>query len=220
MITEIKNKNQKTDGIFQGQPWFYSDTLKNHFFNPRNFLAKDKPDFKANGIGMVGSPACGDMMKMWLKIEPKTERIKKCVWKTFGCAAALAATSMLSVMITEKGGMSIDKALKIKPEDIIKKLGGLPYIKYHCSVLGDKALRAAINDYFVKTKQENRIFDNKIPVIDKVLNITEQDILEAVKSGAKTLKEVQSRTKVGTGDPSCIPKVKKLIEKFNKELKK
>ena len=116
--------------------------------------------------------------------------------------------------------MSIDKALKIKPQDIIKRLGGLPYIKYHCSVLGDKALRAAINDYFTKTKQYDRILDNKSRVIDKVLGITEQDILETVKKGAGTLEEVQAQTKVGTGDPSCIPKVKKLIEKFNKVLKK
>jgi NifU-like protein involved in Fe-S cluster formation len=94
---------------------------------------------------------CGDVMKLWIWIEK--DRIKKCKWQTFGCASAIASTSMLSVMVTEKGGMKISDAKKITAKDILKRLGGLPAIKIHCSVLGDQALRAAINDYESKKKQ-------------------------------------------------------------------
>lgn len=129
------------------QNWFYSDIVKQHFFNPQNIACDDKmiEEMKPNGIGEVGSPACGDVMKMWLRIEDG--KIKKCLWRTFGCASAIASTSMLSVMVTENGGMKVEDALKIKPKDIVDRLGGLPNIKIHCSVLGDQALRAAIEDY-------------------------------------------------------------------------
>lgn len=215
-----KNKKQKkydVEAFNKKGGWFYSNIVKEHFFHPRNFLWNEKAkDFKYNAIGMVGSPACGDMMKMWLWIDPKTERIKKCWWQTFGCASAIASTSMLSVMITEKGGMRVDDALKLTPQDILKRLGGLPTRKIHCSVLGDKALQQAINDYFRRTKQYDRIKISDARIIDKVLKITDKDIEEAVKNGAKTLEEVQAITKVGHGDPNCLPEVEELI-KFYKE---
>jgi NifU-like protein involved in Fe-S cluster formation/bacterioferritin-associated ferredoxin len=213
-------KRKKIDGVdSQGQEWIYSKTVKDHFFHPRNFSFDGKLNFRPNAIGMIGSPACGDVMKMWLYIDPKTERIKKCAWQTFGCASAIASTSILSVMITERGGMKIDKALQITPQDILKRLGGLPLRKVHCSVLGDKTLRAAINDYFRRTKQYQRMVEEGARVIDKVLKITDKDIEEAVRQGALTLKEVQEKTKVGLGDPSCLPEVEELIrfyrEKYN-----
>src|SRR3989338_3230973 len=137
-----------------GSGWLYSDIVKDHFFNPRNFMRLDEEEkFKYNGLGRVGSPACGDEMVIWLKIEPETEKIKDCKWQTFGCGSAIASTSVLSVMVTENGGMTIAGALNIKPQDIMARLGGLPSRKIHCSVLGDKALRAAVNDYFRKTGQ-------------------------------------------------------------------
>src|SRR3990167_3061273 len=103
-----------------GKSWIYSDKVKEHFFSPKNFLQTGEENkFDFNGIGMVGSPACGDMMKFWVKIDPKTDRIKICKWQTFGCASAIASTSMLSVIVTEKGGMKIDDAMKIKPQDIL-----------------------------------------------------------------------------------------------------
>ncbi len=139
--------------------WFYSETVKEHFLHPENIAMDDSQieEMNANGVGEVGSPACGDVMKMWLKIDEKEDRIKRCLWRTFGCASAISSTSMLSVMVTEKGGMKVDDALNIKPKDIIDRLGGLPNIKVHCSVLGDQALRAAINDYFKRTGQGGRI---------------------------------------------------------------
>jgi NifU-like protein involved in Fe-S cluster formation len=143
-----KEKNKKADLIQNETPWVYSDTVKEHFFNPKNFMKpEEEKTFKFNAYGEAGSPACGDLMKIWLWIDPKNEKIKKCRWRTFGCGSAIASTSMLSVMITESGGIKINEAKKIKPQDIIKRLSGLPDIKIHCSVLGDQALRNAINDY-------------------------------------------------------------------------
>ncbi len=126
--------------------WVYSDTVKDHFFNPRNILLDEK-DYVADGIGVVGSPACGDMMALWIRIDKKNNCISECKWRTFGCASAIASTSMLSVMATENGGMTLTRAKKITPEAIIERLGGLPDRKYHCSVLGHLALREAVQDY-------------------------------------------------------------------------
>ncbi|OGG42162.1 hypothetical protein A3A21_02145 [Candidatus Jorgensenbacteria bacterium RIFCSPLOWO2_01_FULL_45_25b] len=129
-----------------GKGWVYSETVKEHFFNPQNIL-RDEKEYEADGIGMVGSPACGDMMVVWIKVEPEKKQISECKWRTFGCASAIASSSMMSVMATEHGGMTLSRAKKMMPEAIIERLGGLPERKYHCSVLGHLALREAIEDY-------------------------------------------------------------------------
>lgn len=126
--------------------WLYSDTVKDHFFNPRNILL-DEANYVADGIGIVGSPACGDMMAVWIRVEKGTQKIIECKWRTFGCASAIASTSMMSVMATENGGMTLARAKRLTPEAIIERLGGLPDRKYHCSVLGHEALREAVADY-------------------------------------------------------------------------
>ncbi len=212
------SEQTKTDIRDQkGRGWIYSDIVKEHFFKPHNlFMPGEEKEYKADGVGYVGSPACGDMMKMWIKVNPKTEKITECKWQTFGCASAIASTSMLSVMASEKGGLTLDEAMKLRPQDILERLGGLPNRKIHCSVLGDKALRAAINDYFKNTDQHDRIIVEGAKIIDKKLKITDRDIEEAVLEGADTLEKVQARTKVGTGDPSCLPDVEQLI-KFYKD---
>ncbi len=133
------------------QSWLYSDTVKQHFFQPQNYLTSDPKTGEFDCLGEVGSPACGDVMKLWLKINPKNKKIIKVGWRTFGCASAIASTSMLSSMLLEKGGLNLDVAYKITPKDIIKRLGGLPDNKIHCSVLGDQALRKAIDDYYSKS---------------------------------------------------------------------
>lgn len=136
--------------------WFYSDEVKRHFFNPYKFMKDaEEPEFaeSADGAGQVGSPACGDMMKLWIKVDKKTKKIIDCRWRTYGCGSAIASTSVMAEMITERGGMAIEDALKIKPQDIMARLGGLPDIKIHCSVLGDQALQAAIKNY--KEKYED-----------------------------------------------------------------
>jgi NifU-like protein involved in Fe-S cluster formation/bacterioferritin-associated ferredoxin len=193
--------------------WFYTDTVKEHFFKPKNFILSldNVKDSDFDGVGQVGSPACGDMMRMWLNIDSKEDRIKECKWQTFGCASAIASTSMLSVMVTENGGLEIEKALEIKPQDITKRLDGLPARKFHCSVLGDKALRAALNDYFKKSGQIDRVKVEGAKIVDKVLKITDKDIEEAVLEGAHDLEMVQKKTKVGVQDKSCIPEVEQLI---------
>ncbi len=138
------NQNQKE--------WIYSETVKNHFFNPRNILLREPKPGEFDVESIVGSPACGDVMKMWIKVEPKTGRIKKLKWRTFGCASAIASTSMFSMMLTEKRGMKLKDALKITPQDIMKRLGGLPPYKIHCSVLADQAFRKAAENYLKKIK--------------------------------------------------------------------
>jgi nitrogen fixation NifU-like protein len=121
--------------------WIYSDTVKDHFTQPRNVLLGDEAEFAPDAKGQTGNIKCGDQMMMLLKI--KDDVITDVRWKTYGCASAIASTSMLSELIK---GMKIEDAYKIKPEDLVAKLGGLPSFKIHCSVLGDKAQRAAIDE--------------------------------------------------------------------------
>lgn len=140
-----ENDQQVEDGC----GWLYNDMVKKHFLSPQNFLV-DESKYEFDGRGMVGSPACGDMMVVWIKVDEKAQKIKECKWRTFGCASAIAATSMMSVMAIEKGGMKLEDALRLKPEQIIDRLGGLPDRKFHCSVLGHEALRSAVEDYLSK----------------------------------------------------------------------
>jgi NifU-like protein involved in Fe-S cluster formation/bacterioferritin-associated ferredoxin len=195
--------------------WFYSDAVKEHFFRPKNFMKDEEDQYHDAAMGMVGSPACGDAMKIWIRVNGDGQ-ISECKWKTFGCGSAIASTSMMSVMVTENGGMTLEDARKLRPQDVMERLGGLPARKVHCSVLGDKALRAAINDWYRKANQPDKIEVEHGRIIDKVLKITDKDIEEAVLDGADTLEKVQAKTKVGTGDPSCIPEVEQLI-RFYKE---
>ncbi len=127
-----------------GNKFLYSKKVEDHFFNPRNVL-NDKVDIREfNAKSKIGSPACGDVMKVYLLIDRKTEKILDFKWKTFGCASAIASTSILSEMVI---GKTISQAYKINANDIVKELGGLPKKKIHCSVLGDQALRKAIDNY-------------------------------------------------------------------------
>ena len=207
---KIRNNN--------GEAWLYSDIVKDHFFNPRNILfAGEEESFKADAVGRVGSPACGDEMVIWLKIDPQTEKIKECKWQTFGCGSAIASTSMLSEMVIENGGLTIEQALKIKPQDIMERLGGLPARKVHCSVLGDKALRAAVNDWFRSTGQHDRIVVEGAKIIDEKLRITDKDIEEAVLEGAQTLEDVQKKLKVGVASPEAIPEIEQLIRFYSEK---
>ncbi len=142
----MPSQNNSQKNICDVGNWLYSETVRDHFFNPRNLLLDDAA-YEADGIGVVGSPACGDMMAVWIKVDPHSRRITECKWRTFGCASAIASTSMLSVMATENGGLTLRGAKRVTPEAIIERLGGLPDRKYHCSVLGHHALREAVNDY-------------------------------------------------------------------------
>lgn len=129
-----------------GNAWLYSEKVREHFFNPKNMLLNSEEfDLSEYFEGRVGSPACGDEMVIWIKV--KDNKIVDCKWQTFGCGSAIASTSVLSEMLLENDGMTIDEALKIKPQDITDRLGGLPPRKIHCSVLGDQALELAIKNW-------------------------------------------------------------------------
>jgi nitrogen fixation NifU-like protein len=117
----------------------YNEKVIDYFMNPRNVGSITE----ANGIGEVGNPRCGDVMKIYLDVDDN-EVIKDVKFETFGCAAAIATSSMATEMVK---GLTIDEALKITNRDVAGELGGLPPQKLHCSLLAEEALRAAILDY-------------------------------------------------------------------------
>ena len=120
----------------------YSKKVMDHFMNPRNVGEIESPD----GYGKVGNPVCGDLMEIFIKV--KEERVEDIKFRTFGCASAIAVSSMVTEMAK---GMSLEEAMKITRDDVADELGGLPPQKLHCSNLGADALHAAIEDYWVKT---------------------------------------------------------------------
>ena len=126
----------------EGQDWVYSDIVKDHFLNPRNFLFGDESKFAYDAVGVVGNPICGDQMKMYIKVA--NNKITDIRWKTYGCASAIASTSALSELAK---GKSLEEALEISAKDIDDYLGTLPKHKFHCSVLGHQALADAIKKY-------------------------------------------------------------------------
>ena len=126
----------------ENQDWIYTETVKDHFLNPRNFLMGDENAFEADAVGIVGNPICGDQMKMYIKVGD--DKITDIRWKTYGCASAIASTSALSELAK---GKTLDEALKIDAKMIDDYLGNLPKHKFHCSVLGHDALREAIQNY-------------------------------------------------------------------------
>jgi nitrogen fixation NifU-like protein len=188
--------------------WLYSDTVKDHFTNPRNAILGDESQFDANARGQTGNIKCGDQMLMLLKI--KDDIIIDVRWKTYGCASAIASTSMLSEVIK---GMNIAEAYTIRPQDLVEKLGGLPEYKIHCSVLGDKALRAAIDDYLAKTGREG-LFKEPSTEICHCLSITDKDIEAAFNQGARTWEALQEATKMGTVCGKCKDTAMELLHQL------
>jgi nitrogen fixation NifU-like protein len=119
----------------------YNSTVMDHFMNPRNM--GDLKD--ADGVGEVGAAACGDIMKISLRI--KDGKIEDAKFKTFGCGSAIASSSMATELIK---GRSIEEAMTFSNQDVVSALGGLPPVKIHCSVLAEEALKAALEDYMKK----------------------------------------------------------------------
>ena len=190
--------------------WAYTDTVKEHFMNPRNILM-DEDSYKEHGKGVTGNVKCGDEMIVVIKVDKEKGTIADCKWKTFGCASAIASTSVLSEMVK---GMKLDDAYNLSAKDINRALGGLPDHKVHCSVLGDKALRMAINDYYVRNEMEEKVKKEEERVVCKCMNITDQEIEHAVLEGARTFYELQEMTKVGTGCGECEQEVTQLLETY------
>jgi len=126
----------------------YSEKVMDHFTNPRNVGEIENAD----GVGLVGNPKCGDIMKIYLKIE--NDVITDAKFKTFGCGAAVATSSMATELIK---GKTVDEASKLTNQAVLEALDGLPPVKVHCSVLAEEAIAAAIKDY--KTKQGHDVSD-------------------------------------------------------------
>lgn len=182
--------------------WEYTDKVREHFLNPRN--AGDMPD--ANAIGEVGSLACGDALKLFLKINDKGV-IEKASFQTFGCASAIASSSALTEIIK---GMTIEEASKITNKDIAAYLGGLPKEKMHCSVMGEEALEAAIRNYKglapLTHEEEGKL-------ICKCFGVTDHQIIKAIReNNLQTVEEVTNFTKAGGACGTCIDAIAQILE--------
>ena len=155
--------------------WVYSEKVKEHFTHPKNVI-EDESQFQEDGKGLVGNIKCGDQMLMLIKVDKDKGVITDCKWKTYGCASAIASTSVLSEMVK---GMKLEDAYNVTPKDIMKELGSLPEHKIHCSVLGDKALRNAINDYYKRNNMLEKVKEELARVICQCMNVTDHDIEHA-----------------------------------------
>jgi nitrogen fixation NifU-like protein len=196
--------------MLQAGEWAYSDKLKEHFMNPKNILQGENTD-DFDGVGMEGNLQCGDQMMVVIKVDKEKDIITDCQWKTYGCASAIASTSVLSEMVK---GRTLDAVFHISPKEVALELGGLPDHKIHCSVLGDKALRAAINNYYTRNGKEDKVKQEQSKVICQCMSITDHDIEDAVLEGARTYFELQERTKLGTVCGQCKDEAELLLEKF------
>jgi len=169
----------------------YSEKVMEHFMNPRN--VGDIPD--ADGVGEVGNPVCGDVMTFYIKV--KNDRLTDVKFKTFGCGAAIAVSSMVSEMAR---GKKINDALKITNKLIAKELGGLPPNKFHCSNLGADALHKAIEDYLRKsgklvTPKEQKCVcpycSTTLPIFEKICKVCHMEFTRCPDCGALRRKDVE-----------------------------
>jgi NifU-like protein len=180
--------------------WEYTDKVKDHFLNPRNVGQMEAPD----AVGETGSLACGDALKLFLKIN-ESERITEATFMTFGCASAVASSSALTEIIK---GMTLNDAAKITNDDIADYLGGLPKAKMHCSVMGQNALKNAINAY-----RGVQILEKPGTMVCECFDITDLEIIDAVKRNhLDSVEDVTSYLKAGGGCGNCIDKIEKIVE--------
>jgi nitrogen fixation NifU-like protein len=130
-------------------PDFYTEKVLEHFRNPRNSGEIENAD----AVGDVGNPVCGDLMRISMKINPETEVIEDIKFRTFGCGAAIATSSIITEMVK---GKTIEDALHVTNKDVIDALGGLPSVKIHCSVLAEEGIVAALKHYFDQHPEKTR----------------------------------------------------------------
>jgi len=189
--------------------WEYTDKVKEHFLNPKNVgEMKD-----ASAVGEVGSIACGDALKLFLKIEDGV--IQDASFQTFGCASAIASSSALTELVK---GKTVDEALKISNKDIAASLGGLPKEKMHCSVMGQEALEAAIKAWRGEKVASQEHSEGEI--VCECFGVTDHQILEAVRENdLKTVEDVTYYTKAGGGCAKCHEKIAELIAQARGENK-
>ncbi|MEW6671583.1 MAG: Fe-S cluster assembly protein NifU [Thermodesulfobacteriota bacterium] len=180
--------------------WDYTDKVKDHFLNPRNVGEIEHPD----GVGQVGSLACGDALKLYFKLD-ENQRISEVKFQTFGCASAIASSSALTEMIK---GLTLEEAARISNEDIARYLGGLPKEKMHCSVMGRDALELAIADFRGQKAQkpEGRI-------VCECFGVTDLEIERAIReNNLKTIEDVTAYVKAGGGCGNCHDNIQEIID--------
>jgi len=180
--------------------WEYTDKVKEHFTNPRNVGEVDG----ANGLGEVGSLACGDALKLSIKVDDNGI-ITDAQFKTFGCASAIASSSALTEMIK---GMPLVEAEKITNEDIADYLGGLPKEKMHCSVMGREGLEAAIANYrgVILPMAEGE-------VVCECFGVTDLEIIRAIReSDLRSVEEITNFTKAGGGCGKCEDRLRDILQ--------
>jgi len=180
--------------------WDYTDKVKEHFLNPRNVGVIENPD----GVGEVGSLACGDALKLTIKLDEKGN-IRDAKFQTFGCASAIASSSALTEMIK---GLPLEEAAKITNEDIAAYLGGLPKEKMHCSVMGRDALEKAIA--FYRGEAQKKI-DGEI--VCECFGVTDREIERVVRENRlTTIGDVTDYIKAGGGCGNCHEKIQAIID--------
>lgn len=180
--------------------WEYSETLKDHFYNPRNVGKIEH----ASGVGEVGSISCGDALTLYLKINDEGV-IENAQFQTFGCGSAVASASALTEMIK---GKTVAEAGKITNHDIVNFLGGMPKEKLHCSVMGHEALEAALADYRGVKSPEHPEGE----VVCICFGVTDTEIRRAIsENDLTTVEEVTNYTKAGGGCGGCKEKIQALI---------
>lgn len=185
--------------------WEYTDKVIDHFFNPRNTGEIEKPD----GVGEVGSLACGDALKLTFRLD-KDGKIADAKFKTFGCASAIASSSVLTEIIK---GMTIEEAAKVTNKDIADYLGGLPEQKMHCSVMGREALEAAIENYQAGGKKVKHELEGN--VVCTCFGVTDKEIERVIlENNLTTVEEVTNYCKAGGGCGGCQGQIEKIIEKL------
>ena len=187
--------------------WEYTDKVKEHFLEPRN--AGELED--ANAVGEVGSMACGDALKLSLKVD-ENGKVEDAKFQTFGCASAIASASALTEMLK---GKTVEEAEKITNQDIADFLGGLPKEKMHCSVLGRQALEQALAQY-----KGEHVEEKEGEIVCECFGVTDLEIEKAIReNNLSTVEEVTNYTKAGGGCENCHDTIREIITTVRAEEK-